>query len=95
MINVLGAFLLGLLLEGLARLGADAGARRIARLALGTGFLGAFTTYSTFALGTVALLADREAALALGYVVATIGGGLTSSMVGIWLAAAHHARRAR
>ena len=40
--NVVGAFLLGLLLEALARSGPDVGRRRLARLGLGTGLLGAF-----------------------------------------------------
>ncbi|MDN5759711.1 MAG: CrcB family protein, partial [Tomitella sp.] len=56
LINVAGAFALGLLLEALTRLGApDAGTAapraasslRMLRLGMGTGVLGAFTTYST------------------------------------------------
>ena len=42
-INILGAFLLGVLLERLARAGADAGLRHAVRLLVGTGFLGRFT----------------------------------------------------
>lgn len=94
-INLSGALLLGMLLEGLSRLGPDEGARRIVRLAAGTGFLGAFTTYSTFAVGAVTLLANGESASAVGYMIATVGGGLLCSMLGIWLAATHHAQRAR
>jgi len=48
--NLAGALLLGLLLEGLARTGPDTGWRQLARLGLGTGLLGAFTTYSTLAV---------------------------------------------
>lgn len=54
-INVLGAFFLGLLLAFLAARGEDSGRHRRARLALGTGLLGGFTTYSTLAYGMVAL----------------------------------------
>jgi CrcB protein len=49
-INVTGSFLLGLLLEVLTRTGSDTGWRRATRLTLGTGVLGGFTTYSTFAV---------------------------------------------
>ncbi|NLG54229.1 MAG: CrcB family protein, partial [Rhodococcus sp.] len=50
--NILGAFLLGVLIESLVRAGDDSGWRQTARLGLGTGFLGAFTTYSAIAVDT-------------------------------------------
>ncbi|HET9690947.1 MAG TPA: CrcB family protein, partial [Acidimicrobiales bacterium] len=49
-INLAGAFVLGALLEALVRAGDDTGWRRRARLVAGTGFCGAFTTYSTLAV---------------------------------------------
>src|SRR3712207_1753280 len=52
-INVVGAFLLGVLLEHLARSGPDAGRRQDLRLLLGAGGLGGFTTYSALATDTV------------------------------------------
>lgn len=55
MINIVGAFLLGLLLESLVRAGSDEGARRTLRLMLGTGFCGGFTTYSAFAVDAMLL----------------------------------------
>ncbi|NUP58138.1 MAG: CrcB family protein [Pseudarthrobacter sp.] len=64
-INLAGAFLLGALLEGLVRRGPDAGRRRILRLLAGTGFMGAFTTYSTLALETTTLLGTGRPADAL------------------------------
>ena len=54
-INVSGSFLLGLLLELLARRDARVGPGRAARLLLGTGVLGGYTTYATFAVETVHL----------------------------------------
>jgi CrcB protein len=94
-VNLAGAFALGVLLEGLARRGPDQGGLRLARLLAGTGFMGAFTTYSTFAVDAVKLFgADRPAA-ALGYLAATVLGGAAASGAGIWAAAYHHARSTR
>lgn len=55
-INVAGSFLLGVLLESLHLSGPDEGRRRAVRLGVGTGVLGGFTTYSTFALEADRLL---------------------------------------
>lgn len=93
--NLLGAFLLGALLEGLARRGQDSGGRLLLRLALGTGFLGAFTTYSTLAVETDLLVRAHRAALAAAYAGASVLGGLLATTAGIWLATAHHRRRHR
>lgn len=74
-INLTGAFLLGLLLECLARRGPDMGWRRITRLAAGTGFLGGYTTYSSFAVETLHL----SLPLAATYAAATtVLGGLAA-----------------
>lgn len=81
-INVAGAFLLGGLLEALARTGPDRGWRRRARLGLGTGMMGGFTTYSTFAVETALLLRDGVAWLALGYAAGTVLAGLTTAWLG-------------
>lgn len=92
-INVLGAFLLGLLLEALARSGPDAGLRRLLRLGLGTGVLGGFTTYSTFAVATAGLLGAGRPLLALAYVAATLLLGAAASLAGIMAGAALTRRR--
>lgn len=88
--NLLGAFLLGALLEGLARRGDDSGRRRLLRLGLGTGFLGAFTTYSTLAVEADLLVRAHRPGLAVGYALASVLGGLLLSTAGIAAAAAHH-----
>ena len=59
LINVTGAFALGVALEILLRLGPDEGHRRRLRLFVGTGFMGGYTTYSTLAIGTAFLAAAR------------------------------------
>ncbi|MGJ3188920.1 fluoride efflux transporter FluC [Paenarthrobacter sp. FR1] len=93
-INLSGALALGALLEALSRGGPDAGSRRVLRLALGTGFLGAYTTYSTLALDAVHLFIAGAATAAAGYLAASLLGGAAATTVGIWLGAWHH-RRAR
>jgi fluoride exporter len=90
-VNLTGAFLLGVLIEVLALRGSDAGHRRAARLLLGTGFLGGFTTYSALAVETDGLLRDGRAGLALAYVLATVVVGLLASLAGV-LAARKAAR---
>ncbi|KRE80389.1 chromosome condensation protein CrcB [Arthrobacter sp. Soil763] len=93
-INLAGAFLLGALLEALVRRGPDAGRLRVIRLFAGTGFMGAFTTYSSLTLETTTLLGAGRAGDALGYVAATVIGGAVATVAGIRAAAGQHARQA-
>lgn len=96
-INVVGAFLLGLLLEGL---GPSERWRRT-RLLLGTGALGGFTTYSSLAVGTSVLAGGPSSAsivVAAGYALATLVVGGLASWCGIVTGSrisASHDRRAR
>lgn len=77
--NVVGAFLLALLLTRLAE-------RAIARpevgLAVGTGAIGAFTTYSTLADELTRRLADDTLLLAVGYGLASLTLGLLAAFAG-------------
>jgi CrcB protein len=82
-VNLVGAFALGALLEGLVTRGSDAGHRRAARLLVGTGFLGGFTTFSALAVEADGLLRDGRIGLALGYVLTTVVVGLVASLAGI------------
>lgn len=84
-INVVGAFLLGVLLELLAERSIDVGWSRRIRLAVGTGGLGGFTTYSALTTDT-ATLAATHPGRAAGYALATVAIGATASVGGIWLA---------
>ncbi len=90
LINVVGAFILGVLLEALALRGPDEGIRRNLRLFVGTGILGGFTTYSAFAVDTDGLLTSNDLAGSLVYAVATIVIGALASLAGIALAARYH-----
>ena len=85
-VNLVGAFLLGLLLASLARRGPDDGGRLTLRLFLGTGVLGGFTTYSTFSLDTVALLEGGRWAEVLLYTGVTLVLGTLAAALGVVLA---------
>lgn len=87
--NLAGAFLLGLLYEALNRSipGRARGPRL--RLLLGTGFCGGFTTYSTLAVGSVALAgwgggpAAHGLGWAAGYAFGTVLAGALATWCGI------------
>jgi CrcB protein len=55
------------------------------RLLITTGFLGAYTTFSSLALGDVLLFSKGELLPALGYLLASAGGGLLAVLSGTWL----------
>lgn len=81
-VNVAGAFALGLLLELLLRSDRIVGWERPL---VGIGLLGAFTTFSTFALEVAELLRDGKALVATGYVLATLVGGIAACTAGLAL----------
>ena len=77
-INVTGAFLLGVALPLLA-------AHPVLRALVATGFLGAYTTFSTFSLETVLLLQSGQRRQAAAYVASSIVLGVVASALGSWL----------
>lgn len=85
--NVLGSFLLGALLEGLLRRGAESPRGRVLRLGLGTGVLGGFTTFSALAFELERLLASGQVTMALVYAVTSLVLGVLACVGGIALAA--------
>lgn len=79
-INVSGSFVLGAVLAVLlARFPSD----RYVRPFLATGFLGAYTTYSTFAVETDLLIRNGHVGLAAAYVAASLGVGLAAAWAGL------------
>ena len=82
-VNVVGAFALGWLLEGLAGRGRETLRGRRLRLFAGTGLLGGFTTYSSLALETERLLAAGDVALALAYLSVTLVVGSLAAAAGV------------
>jgi CrcB protein len=81
-INVAGAFVLGML-TGLALYH---GLGRTPKLVLGTGFCGAFTTFSTFAYETVRLAEDGELTSAVWNVVGSLVVAALAAALGLALA---------
>ncbi|MCR8693676.1 CrcB family protein [Rhodococcus pyridinivorans] len=92
-INILGALLLGFLLEALIRIGPDTSWRQVVRLGVGTGALGSFTTYSALAVDTDLLLRDGHLLAAVTYALGTVLAGLVATGVGIALGACLSERR--
>jgi CrcB protein len=85
--NLLGAFLLGLLLESLVRAGAEDRRRRVVRLGAGTGVLGGFTTWSSLAFEVQQLGAGGDVGLGVAYGVGSVVVGFLTCTLGVVLAA--------
>lgn len=83
-INISGSLLLGILGYVVAQRIAPSG--EAWRLALGVGFLGAYTTFSTFEYETHALLEDGLGLTALLNVVLSVAAGLVAVRAGIIVA---------
>lgn len=84
-VNVVGALLLGLLLEALTRPGVESRRTHTARLLLGTGLLGGFTTYSTFAQELWEQVRYGDTTQALAYAAVTLVAGLLATAGGMVL----------
>ena len=79
-VNVLGSFLLGALLTAWP---VHPDETTHLRLALGTGVLGGFTTYSTFNYETVQLFSIGSAKLGALYVGATLASCVLAGLLGV------------
>ena len=79
-INVSGSFILGLLFVVLTE---RFMASPALRASLMVGFVGAYTTFSTFSLETFRLIEDGSVGLALLNVVASVAAGLLAVYLGV------------
>ena len=77
-VNVLGCLAIGFLHRTLETRGAP----ESLRLFLTVGLLGGFTTFSAFGFETVSLLQSGRPGPAVGYILASLAGGLTAVWVG-------------
>ena len=81
-VNVLGSFLIGLVMQvGLA----TPLLSPTLRMTLTTGFIGGFTTYSTFNYETIRLVQDGAWKLAIGNVAITLATCFAAGLTGIAL----------
>jgi CrcB protein len=82
-VNVSGSFALALVLALLLE---RLGPTRYVRPFLATGFLGAYTTYSTLAVEADLLAKDGHVGIALAYTAASFAAGFLAVWAGMWSA---------
>lgn len=82
-VNVAGSFVLGATASAVSVVGLPHGVL----IAVGAGFCGALTTFSTFGHETVRLVREGACLTALGNVVASLAAGLVACVVGWQLVA--------
>lgn len=83
-VNVMGAFLLGVLTGA----GLHHGLAEAPRIVLGVGFCGAFTTFSTLAVETVRLVETGSTGAALRNLVGSTAAALIAAAAGLAISAA-------
>lgn len=81
-VNVLGSFLMGVLIAKLAQID---GVSQDVRHLCATGFLGAFTTFSTFSLDIVTLWERGEMLHAALYMALSVILGIAALFFALWL----------
>jgi CrcB protein len=77
-INLTGSFVLGLILT----IGTQRGWAETTTVPIAVGFLGAYTTFSTFSFETYTLLRTDRTAVAVAYVGVSVVGGIAAAALG-------------
>lgn len=80
-VNISGSFVLGII-TGLALYH---GLAPLPHAAIGTGFCGAYTTFSTFSYETIRLVEEGSVRLAATNVAVSIAVGLAAAGLGLWV----------
>jgi fluoride exporter len=80
-VNLVGGFLMGLLMAFVLKGSASEGIRLFA----GVGILGGFTTFSAFSLDMLQMLERGQSGLALGYAAASVVGSIILLALGLSL----------
>ncbi|PTW61546.1 camphor resistance protein CrcB [Breoghania corrubedonensis] len=81
-VNVLGSFIMGLLIAILSRMD---GSFQNVRLLVATGMLGGFTTFSSFSLDFATIWERGHMELALGYMLITVVASIGALFAALWL----------
>ena len=84
--NLLGGLMMGVLVGVLARLDTGAGMQEGARLLIGVGLLGGFTTFSSFTLEVVNMMERGALIGAAGYALASVLLSVAALLGGLALA---------
>lgn len=79
-VNIVGGLLMGVLAGTLAR----SSAGENARLLLGVGVLGGFTTFSAFSLEVVTMIERGALGVALGYALLSVVGAVLAVFAGLY-----------
>ncbi|WP_196258613.1 fluoride efflux transporter CrcB [Pelagibacterium limicola] len=83
-VNIVGSFLMGVLIAVLSR--TLVAWSNEARLLLAVGVLGGFTTFSSFSLDVITLAQRGEWFAATGYILLSVVGSVGSLALALWLA---------
>ncbi|MBC9034862.1 fluoride efflux transporter CrcB [Sphingomonas sp. JC676] len=81
-VNLIGGFLMGVLVGSLARIG-EGGEQW--RLLIGVGVLGGFTTFSAFSLDAMVMIERGDWVSMLGYALVSVIGSIAALAIGLQL----------
>lgn len=82
-VNIAGSLAMGALVGWLARGTIAEPSAESARLLIGVGLLGGFTTFSAFSAELVTLIHRGQAGMAAGYAAASLAAGMAAVIVGL------------
>ena len=82
-VNIAGRLLMGALVGWFARSVPGEAAAESARLLLGVGLLGGFTTFSAFSAELVTMFHRGQAGMAFGYAAASLIAGMAAVVIGL------------